>query len=306
MHVIITGGTGLIGQALTADLLQDGHQVTVLTRAAHRASIPEGANIQQWDARTANGWGHLVEDTDAIVNLAGENIAGQGLLPKRWTAERKRQIHDSRIQAGEAITQAIMAASHTPQILIQASGIGYYGPLGDELVTETHPPGGDFLARLAVEWEASTSKVEERGIRRAIIRTSAVLSAKGGALPRLILPYKLFVGGPLGSGHQYLPWIHLTDEVGAIRFLLNNNVSGPFNLVAPQPLTNAEFGKVVGRVLKRPSLLPAPGFAMRLMLGEVSTLVLEGQRALPKRLEEAGFTFRFPEAEVALRDLLRE
>ncbi len=192
MHVIITGGTGLIGQALTVDLLRDGHKVTVLTRSVHRVVVPEGANIQQWDARTLDGWGHLVEDTDAVVNLAGENIAGQGLLPNRWTTERKRQIHDSRIQAGEAVTQAIMAAPHTPKVLIQASGVGYYGPLEDETVTENHPPGEDFLARLAVEWEVSTSKVEERGVRRAIIRTSAVLSAKGGALPRLILPYKFF------------------------------------------------------------------------------------------------------------------
>lgn len=307
MHVVISGGTGLIGHALTADLLRDGHKVTVLTRNIHRAVVPEGAGTQQWDGRTPKGWKHLIEQTDAFVNLAGENLAGQGLLPRRWTAEQKRRIRDSRIQSGEAVTNAIMLASKLPKVIIQASGVGFYGARGDEVVTENHPPGQDFLAQLAVEWETSTSKVEERGVRRVIIRTSAVLSSIGGALPRLILPHKFFIGGPLGSGRQYLPWIHIADEVGAIRFLIDNdNASGPFNLAAPQPLTNAEFGKTVGRVLKRPSLFPVPGFIMRLVLGEVSTLVLDGQRVLPQRLQESGFSFRFPEAEAALHDLLNE
>lgn len=305
MQVLISGGTGLIGQALSKSLIDDGHEVTVLTRAAHKALLPDGVKAQQWDARTTKGWAESLERCDTVVNLAGENLAGNGLLPQRWSDDQKRRIRESRLRAGEAISRAISEADHAPKVLIQASGVGYYGPLGEHPVTEDNPAGDDFLARLAVDWEASTTAVEERQVRRVIIRTGAVLSTRGGALPKLVLPYKLFVGGPLGSGRQYLPWIHIDDEVGAIRFLIDNaDASGPFNLVAPNPLTNAEFGKVIGRILYRPSLFPTPAFAMKLLLGEVSTLVLDGQRALPERLQALGYAFRFPDAESALRDLL--
>jgi uncharacterized protein (TIGR01777 family) len=198
-----------------------------------------------------------------------------------------------------------MVATQVPKVLIQASGIGYYGPLGAELVTEDASPGTDFLARLAVEWEASTARVEQRRVRRAIIRTGVVLSGEDGALPKLVLPYRFFVGGPMGSGRQYISWIHLVDEVAAIRFLLDNQeASGPFNLAAPNALTNSEFGNTIGRVLGRPSVFPTPGFAMHLLLGEVSTLVLDGQRGVPQCLMNLGFTFQYPNAEQALRDLL--
>ena len=305
MHVLISGGTGLIGQALSKSLLNDAHEVTVLTRAKHKAFLPEGTKTQQWDGRTLEGWTESIERSDVVVNLAGKNLAGSGLLPQRWTDDQKRRIRDSRLLAGDALNRAISEASHVPRVLIQASGVGYYGPLGDEIATEDNPPGHDFLARLAVDWEASTEAVEKRQVRRAIIRTGAVLSTSGGALPKLVLPYRLFLGGPLGSGRQYLSWIHIDDEVGAIRFLIENeDASGPFNLVAPNPLTNAEFGNTIGRVLHRPSLFPTPAFAMRLLLGEVSTLVLDGQRAQPARLQSLGYAFRFPDAEDALRDLL--
>jgi uncharacterized protein (TIGR01777 family) len=305
MHILITGGSGLIGRTLTKGLLQDGHEVTILTRDASRAVVPQGTHVQQWDARTPAGWGQLVEAVDAIVNLAGENLAGGGILPRRWTADHKRLIRDSRIQAGQAVAEAVRNASKLPNVLIQASGIGYYGPHGSEFMTEYSPSGHDFLARLTVEWEATTAEVEQLGVRRAIIRTGVVLSAEGGALPRLTLPYRLFVGGPMGSGRQYISWIHIVDEIGAIRFLIENEqATGAFNLAAPNPLTNVELGKIIGRILKRPSLLPVPGFAMRALFGEVSTLVLDGQRARPKRLLEANYTFRYPEIEQALRDLL--
>lgn len=306
MHVLIAGGTGLIGQALTAELRREGHRVTVLSRSSQSAPTPQGASVVPWDAKTPRGWEHLLQDTDAIVNLAGENLAGTGLLPSRWTPEQKQRIRSSRIQVGEAIAQTIATASRVPKVLIQASGIGYYGPKTDNTITEGHPPGDDFLAGLAKEWEASTAEVEGRGVRRAIIRTGMVLSVHGGALPKLLLPYKLLVGGPLGSGRQYISWIHIMDEVRAIRFLIDHeSASGPFNLCAPDPLTNADFGRAVGRVLMRPYLIPTPAFVMRWVLGEASTLVLDGQRALPMRLQEAGFTFRFHDAEAALRDLLR-
>lgn len=308
MRVIITGGTGLIGRALAANLVADGHQVIVLTRSPERGSaLPDGVQVTGWDARTAKGWGHLADGAGAIVNLTGSNLAGLGFFPSRWTPERRQAIRDSRIWAGQAVVEAVEATSEKPGVVVQASGVGYYGNTGDQLILDDAPPGDDFLADVAHEhWEPSTAPVETMGVRRVIARSGAVLDAEEGALPRLVLPHRLFVGGPMGNGKQWLPWIHLQDEARAIRFLLENEAaSGPFNLVAPEPITNAEFGKAMGRVLGRPSLIPVPGFAMRTAFGDVSNVVLEGQRALPQRLLEMGFTFRFPGAEAALEDLLR-
>jgi uncharacterized protein (TIGR01777 family) len=261
---------------------------------------------ERWDARTAGGWGALADSADAIVNLAGESIAGEGLIPNRWTAEHKRRIRDSRLNAGRAVTQAVEAATHQSRVVIQASGAGYYGSHGDEEVTEETPAGNDWFEKVAVEWESSTAAVETLGVRRAIIRSGVVLSTEGGAFPRLLLPFRFFVGGPLGSGRQWLPWIHIADEVRAIRFLIENPAaSGPFNLTAPNLLTNAEFSRVVGQVMRRPAFMRVPAFALRLLLGEMSIVLLEGQRAVPQRLQDSGFSFRFPEAEAALRDLLQ-
>jgi hypothetical protein len=302
MRMIITGGTGLIGLALTQSLTGDGHEVIVLSRAPERAkALPKGARAEGWDGRTASGWGALVDGADAIVNLAGENIAGG-----RWTVERKQRIRDSRLSAGQAVVDAVGGAAQKPRVVVQASGLGYYGPRGDEVVTEATGPGNDFLAQLAVAWEGCTAPVEALGVRRVIIRTAPVLSLDGGVLPRIIGPFQRFVGGPLGSGRQWFPWIHIADEVAAIRFLMGHEkAAGPFNLTAPTPVTNADFARVVGRVLKRPAILPAPGLALRLLFGEMATVLLDGQRAIPKGLLDVGFSFRFPEVESALRDLLR-
>lgn len=301
MRVIITGGTGFIGRALARSLLANGHEVIALSRRPEQArGLPPGVRVVRWDAHTAEGWGPLVEDAAAIVNLAGESIAGGP-----WTAERKRRIHDSRVNAGRAVVAAVQAAGRKPGVVIQASAVGYYGPHGDEEVTEDTPPGEDFLARVAVAWEASTAPVEALGVRRVIIRTGLPLSREGGVFPFFLLPFKFFVGGPLGDGRQWLPWIHLADEIGAIRFLMENEqAQGPFNLSAPNPVTNAEFSRILGRVMRRPSFLRVPAFALRLVLGELSTLMLSGQRQVPHRLVEMGYHFRFPELEVALRDLL--
>jgi uncharacterized protein (TIGR01777 family) len=307
MRVLITGGTGLIGGALSADMAADGHEVIVLSRSPEQASsISSGVRVEGWDARSAEGWGHLVDGADAIVNLAGANLAGHGFFPSRWTSERKRVIRDSRVLAGHAVVEAIEQAAQKPRILIQSSGVGYYGQTGDAEVLEDAPPGDDFLARLAhLEWEPSTASVEEMGVRRVIIRSGAVLSIHGGALPRLLLPFRLFLGGQLGSGRQWVPWIHQQDEVRAIRFLIEREeTGGPFNLVAPETLTNAEFGKAIGRVMGRPAWIRVPGFVMEAAFGEVSSVVLEGQKAVPRRLLDMGFTFRFPDAESALRDVL--
>ncbi len=302
MRVLITGGTGLIGRALAANLAADGHEVILLSRAPERTTaLPAGVRAERWDGRTAEGWAALADGADAIVNLAGENIAAG-----RWTAERKRRIRESRVNAGRAVVQAVEAVAHKPRVVIQASAVGYYGPRGDEEVTEETPPGDDFLAQVTIEWEASTAPVEALGVRRVIVRTGVVLSAEGGALPRMLLPFKLFLGGPLGSGRQWFPWIHVADEVAAIRFLMEREAAtGPFNLTAPNPLTNAGFSRVVGQVLGRPALTPTPALALRLIFGEMATILLDGQRAIPRRLLDLGFTFHFPKAKAALQDLLK-
>ncbi len=303
MRVIIAGGTGLIGRALAADLVQDGHHVIVLSRTPERYTgrLPAGVQVERWDARRAEGWAHLADGADAIVNLAGENIAAG-----RWTPERKRRIRESRLNAGRAVVEAVQAASNRPRVVVQASAVGYYGPCGDEEVTENHPPGSDFLARVCVEWEASTAPVEELGVRRPILRTGIVLSTEGGALPRMLPPFKLGLGGRLGSGRQWFPWIHIRDEVRAIRFLVEReDASGPYNLTAPNPVTNAEFTRALGRVLGRPALLPVPALALKVLFGEMATVLLDGQRAVPRRLLEAGFSFEFTDVEAALRDLLK-
>jgi uncharacterized protein (TIGR01777 family) len=300
VRIVITGGSGLIGRGATRELAAAGHEVVVLSRDPGRVKgLPGGARAAAWDGLSAAGWADLLTADSAIVHLAGESIA-QG----RWTAEKKRRIRDSRVRSGEAVMAAIRQSAARPRVLLQGSAVGYYGPCGDEVVAEDHPAGGDFLAGVCREWEASTETAESLGVRRAILRTGVVL-ARQGALPKMTLPIKMMAGGPLGSGRQQLPWIHLADEVGAIRFLLENGAArGPFNLAAPNPVTNREFTRLAASVLHRPAFLPAPGFALHLVLGEMASMILEGQRAVPRRLQELGYAFRFPELEPALRDLL--
>lgn len=300
MRVIITGGSGLIGRALTIDLARNSHEVIILSRRPERIiSLPAGVHAERWDGRTTEGWGYLVDGADAIVNLAGESISSG-----RWTEECKRNIRQSRLNAGHAVAEAVRAATHKPRVVIQASGVGYYGSCGDEEITEEAQPGHDFLAQLAVEWEASTVPLESLGIRRVIIRTGVVLSTEGGALPRMLLPFHLFAVSRLGNGRQWFPWIHIADEVGAIRFLMENKqASGAFNLAAPTPLTNAEFSRLLGQCFRRPIFIPIPAFALRLLFGEMAVALLDGQRAIPRHLLQLGFNFQFPEAGHALEEL---
>ena len=310
MNVLLTGGTGLIGRALTADLVGDGHSVTVLTRSPQNAAprLPAEVAIHPWDARSLAGWAHLVAKADAVVNLAGESIAGENLfaiLTRRWTPAVKARIRESRVRVGELLTQAIQQADRKPAVFVQASAVGYYGPASDHDLTEDAPPGDDFLARLCVDWEGATAAVEALGIRRVVIRTGLVLARDGGILPVMLTPVRFFVGGPLGSGRQAVPWIHIADEVSAIRFLMESEAAhGPYNLAAPNPVTQGEFVQTAGHVLHRPAFLPAPAFALNLALGEKATLVLDGQRAVPHRLLEAGFHFQYETLDAALRDLL--
>jgi uncharacterized protein len=302
MRVLITGGTGMIGRALVKSLLADGHQVWVLTRFPHAARLPEGVQGIAWDGRTTIGWGELMSRVDAVVNLVGERLSRWP-----WTKKQRQRFWNSRVDGGHALVEAIRAASPRPKILIQASGVNYYGPRDLTPVTEADAPGKDYLADLCRAWEDSTKLVEEMGVRRVIIRSAIVLEARDGILPIMMLPVKFFAGGPLGSGRQGLAWIHLEDEVAAIRFLMENQAaSGPYNLTAPVPISSAKFLRILAGVLKRPYWLPVPIFALRFVLGGMSTLVLDGMYLLPKRLQELGFHFRFETAESALGDLLKD
>ena len=304
MRVVITGGSGLIGRAVAASLAAEGNDVVVLSRDPARVrGLPAGVRAAHWDGRSAAGWETLLEGRSAVINLAGEAIAAG-----RWTEERKRRIRASRVDAGRAVVDAVRLAAaegRAPAVVVQASGIGYYGDTGDQEIGEDHPPGGDFLAEAAIAWEASTAEVETLGIRRVVLRTGVVLDRAGGALAKMLPLFRLGLGGPLGNGRQWFPWIHMADEVGAILFLLATAAaSGPFNLCAPRPIQNRDFARALGHQLHRPSILPAPAPALRLALGELAEALLTGQRAHPRRLLAAGYTFRHPDLPEALADLL--
>jgi hypothetical protein len=306
MRVIVTGGTGLIGGALARELGAAGHDAVILSRnLAKVGPLAPGVRAAQWDGVSGEGLAGLFDESTAVVHLAGESIASG-----RWTEEKKRRIRDSRVKSGEAVLDAIRRARHKPKVLLQSSAVGYYGDRGDDIVAEGQPPGRDFLARVCTEWEASTAEVEGLGVRRAVLRTGIVLAKEGGALPKMALPFRLLAGAPLGSGRQWVPWIHLADETGAIRFLLDrDDAAGPFNLTAPEPATNRQLGDAIARALGRPSPLQAlglgaPAAVLRAALGEMADSVLQGQRAIPARLLELGYTFRFTHLEPALRDLL--
>ena len=303
MQILITGGTGTIGRRLVHHLLQYGDVVKVVSRQEYKpANLPAKIIFAQWDGKTAAGWGNLVEGVDAVVNLAGA-----GLADSKWTEARKKEILESRVNAGKAVVEAISAASAKPKVVIQASGIDYYGVHNnDQVITEEHGPSNDFLSQVCQAWEASTAPVEAMGVRQVITRSGVVWDMQGGALPKMVLPFRFFAGGPIGSGKQWLSWIHYCDEVEAIRFLIQtDSASGPFNLTAPNSLRNRNFARVVGRVMKRPALAPAPGFVFKAVFGEMSTVLLNGRQAMPKRLQELGYQFQFPQAEGALRDLLK-
>jgi uncharacterized protein (TIGR01777 family) len=298
MNVLITGGTGLLGRALTQSLLADGNKVWVLTRSPERAALPLGCVAVGWDGRTAQGWGPLVNDMDAVVNLAGVNTASWP-----WNEKRKQSFWNSRVWAGQAVAEAVRLAQKRPAVLIQMSGIGHYGFHGDTAVEST-PPADDFSARLTVAWELSSQPVEELGVRRAIVRTAPVLSRDNIILKLMELPVRLFVGGRLGSGDQTFPWIHIADEIRAIRFLLTEErARGPFNLIAPESTSNAQFTRALASQLKRPYWFHIPALPMRLVLGEMGALVLKGRPAQPQRLLEMGFQFTHPTLQSALEEL---
>jgi len=297
MKVIIAGGTGMIGKALSLALLQDQHRVSILSRRPEkqRTNFPKAIHLIKWDP-SREGWQHHVAGADAIINLAGTGIASG-----RWTSSRKRSILQSRLAATSAMVHAIQASSKKPGCYIQASAVGYYGPRGQEPVTEQSSPGEDYLANVTKEWEIASQPLEDAGVRRILLRTGIVLSAEGGALPRLAIPFRLFAGGPIGGGQQYMPWIHLKDEVRAIVHLLRQPTSsGVYNLTAPEPVTNRVFAAALGHALRRPSWLPIPSWLLRVVLGEMADTLLHGQRAMPTRLLSEEFQFTFPDLPAAL------
>ena len=293
-NIVVAGGTGLLGTALVDALRLDGESVIVLTRQPRRAH-----EVRWSPADTDGSWTSVVSGAKAVINLAGASIAGG-----RWTAARKAAIRESRTQATTALVRAIAGAEKPPSVLVSSSAVGFYGARGDEPATETTAPGSDFLADVCRNWEAIANQAA--GLSRVLlVRSGVVLAREGGALPQLALPFRLFAGGPVGTGRQFVSWIHIHDWVAMVKWALaTTTVEGAVNATAPVPVTNEEFARALGRVLGRPSWMRAPAFALRLALGEMAdALVLGGQRVLPDVAQQHGFLFRYPTLDGALRDI---
>lgn len=300
MKILIPGGTGLIGQALSKALIEDGHTVWVLTRSPGKAQLPVGVKSAAWDGKTVQGWGDLAGEADAVINLVGSTLARWP-----WTEAYKKTIRSSRVNAGRAVVEAVQMAARKPSVVFQISGSGYYADQGDRPLDESAAKGNDFIASIGEDWESAARPVQEMGVRYVVLRTAPVIAREGGLLPPFKLQNYLFAGGPLGSGRQYISWIHLDDLVNIFRFLLARpDADGVYNAAAPQPLTNKEFGRTVSRVMRRPFWLPAPAFALKLVLGEMSAVVLNGHRVMPKRLLDMGFQFKYDRLQPALEEAL--
>ena len=314
MKIVIAGGTGFLGRPLTAAFAHEGHEIVVLTRGSTSSPPVGSTSSPQADraraplaptrsvAWTPNGelgpWAAEIDGAGAVVNLAGESIAG-----KRWTAARKQRILDSRVQATRSLAAAIRGAAAPPPVFVSGSAVGYYGPLGDEVATEETPAGRDFLAGVCEQWEAEARRAASDRTRVACIRTGIVLEKDGGALPQMLPPFRFGAGGPVGSGRQYWPWIHRDDWIALVRWAMATPAAaGALNATAPHPVTNAEFARALGRAMHRPAFMPAPGFALRLLLGEMAdALLLSGQNAVPAKATRGGFQFRHNDVDDALR-----
>lgn len=303
MKIVIAGGTGFIGRALCTALAQGGHRVTVLTRQAGQVhSRPElPVHAVEWNARDAGPWEQVLEGVDALINLAGASIADA-----RWTNVRKQLITDSRILTTRLLVQALSRWSSKPTTFISASGIGYYGATDDRRLDEGAARGDGFLADLCLAWESEALRAAEFGARVVMLRTGMVLEQDGGALPKMLVPFRFFAGGPVMPGNQWVSWIHRCDHVGLIQWALNTpTVSGPINAVAPEPVMMKTFCEVLGQVLHRPSWLPVPKFVLHVLLGELGTLMTAGQRVIPANAMAGGYMFQYPTLEQALRDVLK-
>ncbi len=299
MKIVIAGGSGFLGRSLARLLAADAHEVVILTRRSTRAT---GApRLVTWSpSGDAGPWASEIDGAGAVVNLAGESIAGA-----RWSEAHKARIRDSRVAATNSLVAAIRGAGAPPPVFVSGSAVGFYGPHGDEVVSEDHPAGGDFLARVCVQWEREAMRAGSDRTRVVLVRTGLVLARDGGALPHMLFPFKLGAGGPVGSGRQYWPWIHRDDWAGLVRWAIAAPaVSGPMNATAPNPVTNRTFAHALGRTMHRPAFMPAPAFALRLLLGEMAdALLLSGQRAVPAKAEQLGFPFRFAHVDDALGEI---
>jgi uncharacterized protein (TIGR01777 family) len=303
LKVAVTGATGLIGRAVVGELVERGDSVVALSRdaAGARSKLPDGVEAVEWaDPKGSPAPEAAFEGADGVIHLLGEPVA------QRWSDDTKREIRDSRVLGTRNLIAGMRSAGPRLSVLVAQSATGYYGPRGDEPVTESEPAGDDFLAGVVVEWEAEVHDgAEQLGLRAPVCRTGVVLSPSGGALETMLPPFKLGVGGPVAGGRQYIPWVHLDDVVGALLFALDTEAAtGPLNVTAPAPATNKEFSKALGRALHRPAVMPVPGFAIKAMYGEMATIVTTGVRAEPARLRELGYEFRQPELDAALRDVL--
>ena len=307
MKVVIAGGTGFLGNPLAWTWAEEGHDVRVLTRALPAGQVQHESGTGK-PGMSRVGWvpdgtaGQLAGELDGaslVVNLAGESIADG-----RWSAARKQALHDSRILATRSLVAALAETPNPPSTLISGSAVGYYGDRGSEPLTEDSSAGTDFLAQLCVDWEAEAKRAAAPGRRVVLLRTGLVLERSGGVLGKMILPFRLFAGGPLGSGRQYMPWIHRHDWVEMVRWINDTpSLCGPVNATAPHPVTNHDFAHALGRALRRPAFVPAPRFAMSIVLGEMAGAALAGQRALPARAQAAGYHFRYPEIDIAFRGI---
>lgn len=297
MTIILAGGSGFLGRKLAARLEHGGHRVLNLTRRPQRGCETD---LHWQPDGSAGAISACLDGADAVVNLAG-----QGIADRRWTTARKVEIRSSRLLATRTLVHAMAACQAPPPVFVSASGIGYYGACGEGAVTESAGPGSDFLARLCVEWEEAASAAQGQSTRVALARTGLVLDSSGGALARMLLPFRMGLGASMGSGRQFMPWIHVNDWVSMVMWLIESEqAAGAFNATAPEPVTNQEFTRTLGRVLHRPAVLRAPAFVMSTAMGEMASLLLTGQRAVPARADEMGFRFGFRALEPALRDLL--
>jgi uncharacterized protein len=298
MKIVIAGGSGFLGRPLAAALARDGNEIVVLTRGSGAARGLAQLRSIAWTPNGETGpWAAEIDGAAALVNLAGEPIAG-----RRWSGAQKQRILESRVQATRSLVAAVRAAAAPPPVFVSGSAVGYYGPLGDDVATEDTPPGSDFLARVCVQWEAAATGAASARTRLVCVRTGLVLEKDGGALPQMLPPFKVGAGGPVGSGRQYWPWIHRDDWIALVRWAIQTpEATGALNATAPNPVTNADFARALGRAMRRPAFMPAPAFALRLMLGEMAdALLLSGQRAVPAKAERLGFPFRYARLDEAL------
>ena len=296
MRIVVSGSHGLVGKALISSLTADGHEVIRLVR-----NKPTGAGEVEWHPNEGHIDASPLEGVDAVVHLAGESIAAN-----RWTGEKKRAIRDSRVKGTTLLSETLARLSRPPAVFISASAIGYYGDRGDELLTESSAPGRDFLASVCIEWENATRAAAQKGIRTVQTRFGIILDANEGALGKMLTPFRMGIGGRVGDGKQWVSWITIEDVVSGLKSIIGDTaVRGPVNFVAPNPVTNAEFTKVLGHVLSKPTLFPVPQFAVRLAFGEMAdALLLASQRVEPRVLKEKGFVFSWPALEPALRHIL--